>query len=148
MLEETRYRLACAIAAAAASAGAGAADREPAYLSARGFEKLAAEGRAIFRHLWGVRELEAERLDVPAGRLFATDALLAVARARPATGPEDLAKLRLPRDLTRELAPAILDAVARGSTTATSLRNRPRPHRSPAPAARGDHSRRAREGPR
>jgi ribonuclease D len=104
-LEETRYRVACAIAAVRET------DREPAYLGARGFDKLAPVERAIFRRVWQVREDAAKELDVPPGRLISTDALLALARSRPRT-KADLAKARL--RIPDETQSQITDAVARG----------------------------------
>ncbi len=106
VLEETRYRIACAIE------GARETDREPGYMGVRGFEKLAAVERAVLRRVWSVREETAKRLDVPPARMIPTDALVALARVRPRTR-EELAKLRLPR-LTDQTAPEMIEAVARG----------------------------------
>ncbi len=104
-LEETRYRVACAIAAVRET------DREPAYLGARGFDKLAPVERAIFRRVWQMREDAAKELDVPPGRLISTDALLALARSRPRTKAELVkARLRIPDETQSQ----IMDAVARG----------------------------------
>jgi len=106
VLEETRYRIACAIE------GARETDREPGYMGVRGFEKLTPVERAVLRRAWAVREETAKRLDVPPARMIPTDALVAIARVRPRTG-EELAKLRLSR-LTEQTAPEMIEAVARG----------------------------------
>lgn len=106
VLEETRYRIACAIAAARET------DREPGYLGVRGFEKLAPVERAILRRAWAVREETAKRLDVPPARMIATDALVALARVRPKTASE-LQKVRFPR-LSEETSASMLGAVASG----------------------------------
>jgi ribonuclease D len=107
VLEETRYRIANAAAAAREP------ERPTAYADAKGFDRLAPLERAVFRRVWRVRETAAEELDVPAARLIATEALMALSRSRPRTA-EALAKARLPRERAGALAPALLDAIARG----------------------------------
>jgi ribonuclease D len=107
VLEETRYRIATAIAAAQS------ADRVSAYGFAKGFDKLGAVERAVFRRLWEVREDEARRADVPSAKLIATDLLAAIARRRPGS-PAELAALRLP-PRARVASDALLEAIARGA---------------------------------
>jgi len=108
VLEETRYRIANAIAAARDEDG-----RPPAYTAAKGAGRLAPVERAIFRHLWRARDDEGARLDMPPARMVATDALLAIARARPRDAAA-LARVRLPRDRGAALEGPFLAAVARG----------------------------------
>jgi ribonuclease D len=107
VLEETRYRI------ASAAAGAAEPERTTAYAGAKGFDRLAAEERAVLRRLWAAREQVAEALDVPAARLVATEALVAMARSRPRT-LEALAKTRLSREKLDAVARPFLDAVAQG----------------------------------
>ncbi len=95
MLEETRYRLACAAAASRAPSPG------PPYLRVKGVERLAERELAVLRLVAGLREEEAKRRDEPPHRVASNEALLAIARARPTTGAE-VARLRGPRRQTAD----------------------------------------------
>jgi ribonuclease D len=107
VLEETRYRVENAVAAAQE------VEHPLAYADAKGFDRLSPLDRAVFRRLFSAREALAEELDMPAARAVATDALIAIARARPMTLAA-LSKVQLPRERLPKLAPPFLDAVRLG----------------------------------
>ncbi len=104
--EETRYRIATALASTSA------VQDLPAYAEAKGFDRIPERDRAVFRRLWEAREKEGLARDVPSTRLVPTDALIALARSRPATS-EALEKTRWIRD--RSLARPILAAIEQGT---------------------------------
>jgi ribonuclease D len=78
VLEETRHRIATAMAALAAPIS-------PPYVRVKGAHKLGARELAALRTIAELREAEAQRRDVPPHNVASADALLAIARARPAT---------------------------------------------------------------
>ncbi len=80
--EETEYRLQSAIAASRTP------QRGPAYLRVRGVDRLGTRELAVLREIAELREQEAERRDVPPHRVISSDALLEIARRRPATVQE------------------------------------------------------------
>jgi ribonuclease D len=87
VLEETRYRLRSAATAARTPQTA------PAYTRIKGIERYPERERAVLMILAELREREAQRRDVPPYRVASTEALVAAARARPATAAE-LARVR------------------------------------------------------
>jgi ribonuclease D len=91
VLEETRYRIATSVESATRP------DPRPAYVRVKGIERAGGPERAIVRVLAALREQEAERRDVPPHRVASAEALLAIARARPAT----VAQLRKVRGLAQ-----------------------------------------------
>jgi ribonuclease D len=106
VLCETRHRIATAVTSARTP------DTRPAYLRLKGIEKASTPELAIARRLAEVREREAERRDVPPHRVLAAEALLAIARSRPASTAQ-LARVR-GGSLTGELARDVLRAVEAG----------------------------------
>jgi ribonuclease D len=105
VLEETSYRIDSAIAAAREP------EREPPYLRIKGLDRLNDRERAALRLLAELREQEAERRDVPPYRVAPSDALVAMARARPKSRAE-IARFR-GVDTSGEAA-GFIDAVAVG----------------------------------
>jgi ribonuclease D len=108
VLEETRYRVDCAVAAARDPA-------VPSYLRLKGAERLSPRELAALRAVFAVREAEAERRDLPPHRVVAHEGLLALAQARPRTAgdvaavrgvPADPGSLTLREDLAAALASA------------------------------------------
>jgi ribonuclease D len=89
ILEETRYRIDCAIANAAVPLP----DAQSAYLRVRGAERLSERELSALRAVAEVREREAEARDVPPHRVASGEALVALARSRPTTGG-DVARIR------------------------------------------------------
>jgi len=79
VLEETRYRIASAMAAARPGPAV------PAYARVKGAARLSERELAALRVAAELREHEAERRDVPPHQVASADALLAIARARPAS---------------------------------------------------------------
>lgn len=97
---------------ALANARAKDPDPAPEYAGQKGLREMTPEGRAIWRALWMLREREAEKRDVPPGKLVPSAALLAVARARP----RDIHSFRRMTGtaLEDELVQAFIDAIAQG----------------------------------
>lgn len=127
VLEETRYRLACASAAAREPHDA------PPYLRIKGVEKLSESERAVLRAIATVREREAERRDVPPHRVAPSDALVAIVRARAAK-PRDIARVRgigtstpAARAFVEEVARAVAAAGDTLPEEERALFDRPRP---------------------
>jgi ribonuclease D len=87
VLEETRYRIATATAATLPSAAV------PPYARVKGAGRLGQRELAALRVAADLREREAERRDVPPHKVASGDALLAIARTRPAT-LDDLGRIR------------------------------------------------------
>jgi ribonuclease D len=87
VLEETSYRIACAIAAVNAPAS------PPPYVRVKGAARLAERDLAALRVVAGVREREAQLRDVPPHKVAPNEALIAVALARPASSGQ-LARVR------------------------------------------------------
>jgi len=79
VVEETRYRIACAIAAAKHG------PTVPAYLRVKGADRLGERELAALRALVTLREREAEVRDVSPHKVAAHELVLAIASARPAT---------------------------------------------------------------
>jgi ribonuclease D len=105
VLEETRYRIATAIESARTP------DARPPYVRVKGIERAKGAELAIMRGLAEAREAEAERRDVPPHKVMSAEAMLAVARSRPAT----IAQLRRVRGAAVDaLGDAMLRAVADG----------------------------------
>jgi ribonuclease D len=138
VLEETRYRVATAIAAA----------REPehalAYAGAKGFDRLGPLERAVFRRLFAARDAAAATLDVPAARAIATDALVAMARARP-RDLESLGKMHVPRERLRAFGAALLEAIRQGVDDGDLPADERRELDAPRPPREALARRRARE---
>jgi ribonuclease D len=82
VVEETRYRIACAIAAARQD------PTLPTYLRLKGADRLGERELAALRALVLLRELEAQARDVPPHKVAAHELVLAMASARPATWGE------------------------------------------------------------
>ena len=78
VLEETRHRIATAIAAARAPVA-------PPYARIKGASKLAPPELGALRLVADLREVEAQRRDVPVHNVASADALIAIVQARPAT---------------------------------------------------------------
>jgi ribonuclease D len=87
VLEETRYRVASAATASSAAA------TPPPYARVKGAGRLAERELAVLRIAADLREREAERRDVPPHKVASAEALLAIARARPAKA-DDLTRIR------------------------------------------------------
>jgi ribonuclease D len=110
----------------------GAADRNGAYLRAKGVAGLSRRQLAALRELWAWREGVAEREDRALFRIIGNDALVAVARALPSS-PPDLGRVPdLPAALARRHGAALLGAV--GRALAQSDDELPWRDRSPRPA--------------
>jgi ribonuclease D len=110
VLEETRYRIATAIESARTP------DVRPPYVRVKGAERSKGAELAILRGLAAAREREAERRDVPPHKVMSAEAMLAVARSRPAT----LAQLRRVRGaaveaIGEEMLRAVSDGLAAGA---------------------------------
>lgn len=141
VLEETRYRIACAVAAARTPPSG------PPYLRIKGIDRMAERELAVLREVAEVREREAERRDVPPYRVANNEALLAVARARPTT-PAEVARIRgigvaspAARAFAAELARAVASA---GETLPPEERARLERPRMPAAVVRARREREAR----
>jgi ribonuclease D len=106
--EETEYRIASAIAAARAP------EREPPYMRLRGIDRLSERELAGLRAIAEVREREAERRDVPPYRVMPHEALVELARRRPATR-EDAARVR---GVPASRPPALIDDIVRALAAA------------------------------
>ncbi|MGA2448042.1 MAG: ribonuclease D [Polyangiaceae bacterium] len=87
VLEETRYRLACARSAVEAP------DCSPAYVRIKGFERLSEPALAALRALAELRDREAQRLDVPPQHILSNETLLTIARSGLAD-PSAVARVR------------------------------------------------------
>jgi ribonuclease D len=141
VLEETDYRLATAIAAARAPANG------PAYLRIRGVDQLAERELAALRAIAEMREEEARRRDVPPHRVMPSEALVEIARRRPANGE---GVLRVPgvsasTSAARELAAEIARAVsAAGDALPEEERARLQRPRVPAAVSRARRERETR----
>jgi ribonuclease D len=108
VLEETRYRVASAVAAAQPGTP------PPPYARVKGAGRLSERELAALRVVAELRENEAERRDVPPHQVASADALLAIARTRPANA-EALAKIRGVSTTTsdgQDFARSLLRAVA------------------------------------
>jgi ribonuclease D len=82
----------------------------------KGVRELDATGRAVLRRLYVWRDALARDLDRPPFRVMGDAVLLALARARPADA-SGLEKVKgMPRPVLRRSAPAVLRAVAEGSS--------------------------------
>jgi ribonuclease D len=79
VLEETTYRLACAVDAGRTPPAA------PPYMRVKGASRLSERDLAALRVAAELREAEAQRRDVPPHKVASNDALIAIARARPVT---------------------------------------------------------------
>jgi ribonuclease D len=106
--EETEYRIASAIAAARAPV------RDPPYLRLRGVDRLSERELAALRAIAELREREAERRDVPPYRVMPHEALVEIARRRPATR-EDAARVR---GVPASTAPTLVDDMVRALAAA------------------------------
>jgi ribonuclease D len=97
---------------ALASARAKDPDAPPEYAEQKGLREMTPEGRAVWRALWLLREREAAKRDVPPGKVVSSQALLAIARARP----RDLHAFRRMTGtaLEDDVAQAFVDAIAEG----------------------------------
>jgi len=133
VLEETRYRIATAIEAARTP------DARPPYVRVKGVERAKGAELAILRGLAAAREREAERRDVPPHKVMSAEAMLAIARSRPAT----IAQLRRVRGaavdaLGDEMLRAVADGLAAGAVPEEERAwlERPRPPREEIEARR------------
>ncbi len=139
VLEETRYRI------ATAAESAKTPDPRPPYVRVKGIERAKGAELAIMRGLAAVREREAERRDVPPHKVMPAEAMLAVARSRPAT----LALLRRTRGapssdaVAEEMVRAVIDGLAAGAIPEDERAwfERPRPPREEIDARRQRESR-------
>jgi ribonuclease D len=141
VLEETEYRLASAIAATRAPANG------PAYLRIRGVEHFAERDLAVLRAIAEVREDEARRRDVPPHRVMSNDALIEIARRRPANADGVLRIRGVPASsaAAREFAGEIARAVAAaGDVLAEDERARLQRPRVPAAVSRARRERETR----
>jgi len=141
ILEETRYRLACAAASARAPR------RDPAYLRVKGMDRLPEREKAVLRVIAELREHEAERRDVPPYKVAPSEALLAIAHARPAT-PAEVARVR-GIGTTTAAGRAFVEALARAVTGAGERlpdeeRARFEQARTPGPVVRARRERESR----
>ncbi len=99
------------------------------FLAIKGAKALRPAQLAVLRAVWEWRERTAADLDRAPFRVLANEALVALARAAPAT-PEALAAVpQLPASVARRHGPALLSAVAAGR--ATPQADWPRVERSP-----------------
>jgi ribonuclease D len=112
VLEETRYRLACAIRAVSAPVD------DPPYVRVKGVDRLAERERAALRVLAELREREAERRDVPPYRVASAEALVVMARTRPKSRGE-IARIR-GMDASASASP-FLDDLARALRAAPEV---------------------------
>jgi ribonuclease D len=141
VLEETEYRLDSAMAAARAP------QEEPAYLRIRGITQLAQRELAVLRAVAELREHEAQLRDVPPYKVAPNEALVAIARSRPAT-PTEVSRIRSISTSTPE-ARAFASAIARAvGSSGDSLPEAERSHfervRTPPAIARSRREREAR----
>jgi ribonuclease D len=141
VLEETRYRLASAVEAVRFP------DTSPPYTRVKGVDRLAERELAVLRVVAELREREASRRDVPPHRVASNDALLAIARERPRTGPQVMRLRGIPRDtpdaavFAADVAAAVLAA---GETLPPEERARFERPRPPAALARARRERESR----
>jgi ribonuclease D len=137
VLEETRYRIGTAVAAARAGD-----PREP-WERVKGIERVSGVELAVARRLADVREAAARQRDVPVHRVLPAEALLAIARSRPATAGQ-LKRMRVPVGTPEGdvLAAALLAAVRDGVTSGEAPARAPRGVR---PSADESKARRERE---
>jgi ribonuclease D len=110
VLEETRYRIASAVAVAHAPSSI------PPYLRIKGASRLAERELAALRLIAELREREAQSRDVPPYKVAPNEALVAIARARPATVAE-VARVR-GISMSSPAARAFVDRVAQAIATA------------------------------
>lgn len=97
---------------ALASARAKAPDAPPEYAEQKGLREMTPEGRAVWRALWLLRENEAAAKDLPPGKVLASAAMLAIAKARP----RDVASFRRMTNsaIDDELASRFIAAISDG----------------------------------
>ncbi|MGH7269444.1 MAG: HRDC domain-containing protein, partial [Polyangiaceae bacterium] len=111
VVEETRHRIASALAAAKTAIPA------PAYFRVKGAARMPERDLAALRVAAEIRERHAEMRDVPPHQVASADALIVIARARPAT-MDDLARVRgLPArgDETRAFALDLIEGLRSAS---------------------------------
>jgi ribonuclease D len=78
----------------------------------KGMRRLSRREQAVLREIYGWRESLAETTDVPAFKLFSSDALIDMAGRAPRTAPE-LAQVRGLSPLVRSRGEELLDAIGR-----------------------------------
>ena len=81
------------------------------FVRIKGVRKLDRTAQRALRELFRARDELARQADLPPFKVLNNEALLAIARARPQSGPE-LARLVSPRQ-ARRVEPAVLEALAR-----------------------------------
>ena len=112
VLEETRHRIASSALATSTP------DPRPPYARLKGIERVTGPELSIARRLAEVREREAARRDVPPHKVMPAEALLAVARSRPANVAQLLRMRGVPMGNpdAESFAEEVLRAVAAGMT--------------------------------
>lgn len=105
--EECAYKLASALGPRK--------DSRPGWTRVRGAGTLDAPGRAALRRLWQAREEAAAAADVPPFKVNSNDALLELARVRPASAAEMAAARLSGAGLAARYAGSWLAAIAAGS---------------------------------
>lgn len=141
ILEETRYRL------STAAASARAPHDEPAYVRVKGVDRISEREKAVLLVLAELREREAARRDVPPYKVAPSEALLAIASARPTT-PAQVARVR-GIGTTTAGARSFVEAVAKAVAAAPERlpeaeRARFDPPRTPGPVLRARRERESR----
>jgi ribonuclease D len=126
VIEETRYRIECAVA------NVRARPSSPGYLRLKGADRLAERELAALRAIFDLRERAAAAMDVPPYSVVTHTAMLALARARPTTADAvaqilgALARL-LPHGFLQEVADALASAGERIPEDEHLLAHPPRP---------------------
>jgi ribonuclease D len=133
--EETRHRI------EVASRAVRDLEERPPYLRLKGIQRVPPAERAIAKELAAVRERAAAERDVPPHKIMSAEALLAIARSRPAAAGQ-LRKLRVPQGLVDD----VLRAVAKGLEAGDVPEGERAILSPPRPPAEEQKARRAREG--
>lgn len=97
---------------ALASARAKDPNAPPPYADQKGLREMTPDGRAVWRALWMLRESEAVAKDLPPGKILGTQAMIAVARARP-RDPHDFRRM-VGGSVDEALAQQFVDAIFQG----------------------------------
>jgi ribonuclease D len=133
VLEETRYRIACANAAARSPSIA------PPYARVKGASRLGERELAALRVVAEMREREAERRDIPPHKVASAETLVALARARPAS-VDELERIRglsMSTPEGRAFALSVVEAIqSAGEVIPEEERHHFEPVRMPAAEAR------------
>jgi ribonuclease D len=97
---------------ALASARAKDPNAPPPYAEQKGLREMTPDGRAVWRALWMLREQQAVVSDLPPGKVLGTQAMIAVARARPRDA-HDFRRMT-GGSVDEELAQRFVDAIFQG----------------------------------